>query len=273
MTPIGTFPFGQPIMPVVQRDRTKKQAFFLGVYASAVHAQWKDEEGTQKINAVAVASEPSIFWRGCQNAAQEIIDTINKNLPPGTGKLSVPVDKRLNGPSGKALDKLFLEPLGFKREDVWLCDLVPHSCMNERQKLALQREYDPMIQSHGLPEYNWPALPHNLTDSRRSEIEKELLDSESEVVITLGDMPLKWFTRYYRTKDKLSDYGQTMELYGQLQEMIVDGKKIMLLPLVHPRQAAGIGSHSSLWKELHKAWIMNHPRGLSFTKKMPRQKS
>ncbi len=32
----GVFPFGQPIVPVAQQDRTPKKVFVLGVYASAV---------------------------------------------------------------------------------------------------------------------------------------------------------------------------------------------------------------------------------------------
>jgi hypothetical protein len=33
MSDIGTFPFGQPIKKVVQKDRTQKRIFVLGVYA------------------------------------------------------------------------------------------------------------------------------------------------------------------------------------------------------------------------------------------------
>jgi hypothetical protein len=45
MTAIGIFPFGQPVLPVVQRDRTSKKVFVLGVYASAVHARWIGRDG------------------------------------------------------------------------------------------------------------------------------------------------------------------------------------------------------------------------------------
>jgi len=31
------YPFGQPLIPVIQKDRGPKKAFVLGVYASAVH--------------------------------------------------------------------------------------------------------------------------------------------------------------------------------------------------------------------------------------------
>lgn len=38
MTTIGTFPFGEPVKAVTQTDRSEKDVFVLGVYASAVHA-------------------------------------------------------------------------------------------------------------------------------------------------------------------------------------------------------------------------------------------
>ena len=72
---------------------------------------------------------------GHTDAAREIIAAIK--LPAGAGRLA-PASAQLNGPSGKALDDLFLRPLGFARDDAWLCDLVPHSCLNAKQALALQ---------------------------------------------------------------------------------------------------------------------------------------
>jgi len=38
MDKVGVLPFGQPIPPLVQRDRTGKRVFVLSAYASAVHA-------------------------------------------------------------------------------------------------------------------------------------------------------------------------------------------------------------------------------------------
>jgi uracil-DNA glycosylase len=258
MNSVGIFPFGQPVLPVVQADKTPKRVFVLGVYASAVHARWIGEDGRQKVAAVAVASEPEIFWRGSEDAAGEIIARIK--LPAGAGRLTTPASAQLNGPSGKALDDLFLKPRGLSRADAWLCDLVPHSCRNDKQALALQREYDPLQESLGLPCYDWPKLPDELADSsRRAAIERELLDSGAETVITLGDQPLMWFMKHYGGKTSLSAYGTGAD-YGRLHPFMLAGKKLHLRPLVHPRQAARLGSHSAEWANLHHAWIENrHP--------------
>ena len=247
----GVFPFGQPVAPVVQRDRSPKEIFVLGVYASAVHARWIGPEGGQVIAALAVASEPSIFWRG--EDAEAIISTIN--VPREVGRLE-PASRRLNGPSGRALDEQFLHPLGVQRSDAWLCDLVPHSCMNPRQAAAVEREYMPLVRRGLVPAPRWSEVPKELASPDRIEaIEAELVASRASIVVTLGDQPLRWFTRRYGSGTRLSAYGTEKSVYGRLHPMEVRGRAVSLLPLVHPRQAAGLGGHSTTWRSLHGHWV------------------
>ena len=69
------YPFGQKVQRLIQKDRSAKHVFVLGVYASAVHAKWK--KGNKVIcQALAVASEPRIFWDGNLEEAKQIIDGI-----------------------------------------------------------------------------------------------------------------------------------------------------------------------------------------------------
>ena len=170
---VGTFPFGQPIRCVAQTDRNPKRMVILGVYASAVHARWCDPRGTQIVKALGVASEPCIFWRG--EGAVEILSAIE--VPPEAGRL-VPAEARFNGPSGRSLDEDFLEPLGLTREESWLCDLLPYSCMNESQAKAVGERYRPLVEQFALPPVNWQTRPARLTDeARRKEIAGELRES------------------------------------------------------------------------------------------------
>jgi uracil-DNA glycosylase len=247
---IGTFPFGQPIRKVKQRDRTPQKVFVLGVYASAVHAKWIGPDGKQLINAVGVASEPEIFWTG--EGADQIVGAIE--IPEGAGKL-VAAPKNLNGPSGRALDEHFLKPLGLSRDDAWLCDLVPYSCMNDGQADALERSYKPAAQNMGLPSFRWDPLPKVLvSEERRTQIGDEISEARPEILITLGDLPLKWHFGFYGSMDSLGSYGKTQEAYGRLHPIEINGHKLKLLPLVHPRQAAKLGGHSADWTVLHGAW-------------------
>lgn len=246
------FPFGQTVQLVTQRDRTPKKVFVLGVYASAVHACWKDTSGKTVVKALAVASEPHIFWRG------DNVDTIIQKIiiPPELGKLSAAAPQ-FNGPSGIALDKLILGPLGLERKDAWLCDLVPHSCVNSSQTTALKRSYLPLVKKHKLPNPTVPPVPTELiNEKRRSEIFHELLESNANVLILLGDKPIEWFVRYLGIGQKrLSDFGSTSASYGKLHYTLIQGKEFALLPLAHPRQIAKLGRSSIAWYNIHQDWI------------------
>jgi len=184
------FPFGQTVKPVKQTDRTPKKIFVLGVYASAVHARWLDPKGKTLVNALAVASEPYIFWRG--DGVDKILAKIK--VPPEVGKL-VPAMKSLNGPSGIALDEHFLKPLGFDRDDAWLCDLVPNTLLNSSQKAALDRCYAKWVKKDVLPPVTLEEAkrPFKISDKRCKEILDELIESKATTIITLGDEPTLHF--------------------------------------------------------------------------------
>ncbi len=254
--PKYTFPFGQPIRPLIQQDRTPKKVFILGVYASAVHARWIGADGNTKIMALAVASEPYIFWRG--DGAQAIIDTID--VPEKAGKL-VAAPSNLNGPSGNILDTAFIEPLGLNRGDCWLCDIYPYSCMNQKQNDAVEREYKPLMGSLGLPVPNMPLAPSSEPgQERRDEILAELVESKADTVVLLGDLPIKWWLKYYDDRwNSLADFGTCTETYGQLHECDIGGKTYQVRPLVHPRQAGRLGAHSGRWAALHEGWTATRP--------------
>lgn len=245
------FPFGQPVKKVVQTDRTPKTVFVLGVYASAVHAKWLGKNGKNIVQALAVASEPYIFWKG--DYVEDIIKQIA--IPPSLGKL-IPADPKFNGPSGIALDELILKPLGLERGNAWLCDLVPYSCVNPSQKKAIERAYSPINKEFKLPEHTVPPVPFKLADNkRRKEISDEFLESKAKTLILLGDQPIKWFLHHYNNQwNKLSDFGYEKH-YGKLWPTKIDGMETSVLPLAHPRQIAKLGRSSAKWYNLHQEWL------------------
>jgi hypothetical protein len=250
---IGTFPFGQPVQALKQTDRTKKSIFILGVYASAVHARWIGPDKKTLVNALAVASEPYIFWRG-ENADALIQQII---LPKELGWLT-PASQQFNGPSGIALDELIIKPLGLTREDTWLCDLVPNSCVNPSQKKAIERTYLPLVEKYRLPVPSVPVVPVKLTDEqRRKEILKEIKESGAGTLVLLGDKPVQWFLKYFDLRWKrLSDFTGDGQNYGILHNATIAGTRLKLLPLAHPRQIARLGQSSPKWYHLHQRWLV-----------------
>jgi len=250
---IKYFPFGKPLQQVKQKDQTPKEVFVLGVYASAVHARWLDSRNKQIVAALAVASEPEIFWRG--EDADKIINEIN--IPTEIGHLE-PAARNLNGPSGNVLDNLILAPLGYKRENSWLCDLLPESRVNKKQRLVIDKFYKQVINKYNLPEATIPDFDNSELDSleRREEILLELEASNAKTIILLGDLPIQKFIKYHDKRySRLADFGETIDLYGKSHEIEINNKKYSVIPLCHPRQAGKLGASSTKWGELHDNWV------------------
>ena len=248
-------PFGETVKPLVQEDRTPKKVFVLGVYASAVHARWKNGSNI-KCHALAVASEPRIFWDGNPKEAAEIIGRIK--IPQEMGTLE-PADEKFNGPSAKVLDEHILAPLGFTRKDAWLCDLLPETRLNDGQDKAIKNIYNKYIIKYGLNEVTIPKRPSRFCDSKRcEEIVAELEESKAELLVLLGDIPIKQFlnvvanVNYKSLQEYKEHYG-----YGVRSDVTINGRHINVLPLAHPRQIGGLGSHSSEWFTVHQEWELH----------------
>lgn len=247
------YPFGQPLIPVTQKDRTPKKVFILGVYASAVHAKWRDKFGTVLVQALAVASEPYIFWKG--DECEEIVSGID--LPREAGRLE-PAAAHFNGPSGKTLDDMYLAPLGVTREDTWLCDLLPESRINPNQRKAINKHYQPLVGELGISECTIPDFSGSelrRQEDRYFEILQELEESQADTIVLLGDFPIKHWLAHFTKYRKLSDFGETPPDYGNYHKIEISGKYYKVLPLVHPRQAGSLGKASKKWTELHAGWI------------------
>jgi hypothetical protein len=254
--PDAYFPFGQPLRLVKQMDRSQKKVFVLGVYGSAVHAKLYSPDDRLLYGALAVASEPEIFWKG-ENAA-EIISQIT--VPPEAGYL-LPADEKYNGSSGRALDDLYLAPLGLSRSDAWLCDLVPHSFMNPNQRTVIETLYTPLREEYNLPIASIPEEPRNLTDERRrNEILAELEESNADTIILLGDDPIYWFLFPVSDckKTRLAEFG--IVTYGSPVSVNINGKTYTVIPLAHVRQGGALGSHSDFWEQRHSNWVENMNR-------------
>ena len=246
------FPFGEKLHPLVQEDKSPKKIFVLGVYASAVHARWK-KDGQIICQALAVASEPRIFWDGNPHEAKAIIDAID--MPKELGALE-PAGRHLNGPSAKVLDESILAPLGYTRADAWLCDCLPETRLNPSQVKALKDKYNPLIEKYKLNPVTIPVRPSTFCNKQRSiEITEELLQSQAKLLVLLGDIPIAQYLK--KVADvPYSSLGEYVELYGYGTQTTVTicGENIQVLPLAHPRQIGALGAHSEKWFLAHQQW-------------------
>lgn len=246
------FPFGQELHPLVQEDKSPKEIFVLGVYASAVHAKWK--QGNKTISqALAVASEPRIFWDGNKEEAWDIISKIN--IPKEIGTLE-PASSQLNGPSAKVLDENILRTLGYTRKEAWLCDMLPETRLNPNQVKVIEERYNPLIDKYGLNPVTIPVRPSAFCDDdRASEITAELIESQANTVVLLGDLPIgQYLNRVADVQFKTLQEYVDLYGYGNPTEVLIAGKKLQVIPLAHPRQIGALGAHSERWYNMHHEW-------------------
>ena len=246
------FPFGQSVKRLEQQDKTPKKVFVLGVYASAVHAKWV-LNGKTICQALAVSSEPYIFWDGNEEQASKIIGSIN--IPKEIGSL-IPANKNLNGPSAKVLENNILKPLGVDRQQSWLCDLLPESRINPNQKKVIEEKYNPLIKQYNLNEVTVPLEDGKFCDdARRNEITDEIIRSKAEKLVLLGDIPIKQYLKYVSDIDfsSLREYTEKYG-YGKPLKVNISNMPIEVVLLAHPRQIGGLGRSNAYWYNEHKKW-------------------
>ena len=239
------FPFGESVQRLVQVDRVPKQFFVLGVYSSAVHAKWVNQSRIV-CQALAVASEPYIFWDGNPVEAKSILDRIH--IPSELGSLVLP-NSNLNGPSSKVLNENILRLFGITRKEAWLSDLLPESRLNPNQQKVIAEKYNPLIDLFGLNEVTVPIEDGRFCDEHRcGEISDEILESKADNLILLGDIPIKQYLSRVTDIDfeSLRTY-TNRHGYGKPIKLKISGRKVNVIPIAHPRQIGGLGQSNRYW--------------------------
>jgi hypothetical protein len=237
----GVLPLWPASRPVTWRQPGPKPVLIIGVYPSAVHARWigPDAKG---IRALAVADEPEPFWTG--DGAETTVATVAATVPAEAGRIELA--KGHNGRSGRALDKLMLEPLALTRDKIRVADIDNRYMANLGQQDAVAHNYVPLVERGILPPATWrPRRAITRVPSDRSPaLADEVAEADPAWIITLGDEPLR----------SLDLEPLTRASYGTPLPAVVLGNNVQLLRLVHTRQQAGHGPSSSDWAEAHRQW-------------------
>jgi hypothetical protein len=250
---LGTFPFGNPVLRVQQTDRIPKPVFILGVYSSAVFAQFKPANSKSTIKYLPIDNEPEIFWSGDEESAKKIISKII--IPKHAGRL-IPELSSVNGILGRSLDKYYLIPLKLQRENVWICNLIPHVVLKKNERKSIKR-YNEIHSTYNFPVADIPSKKDRweyLTKKRFKEIIEELSQSKAGFMISLGQQPLKWFLQQYDHKLGNLLNGQD---YGSMIEIQIETVKLKLIPLFHPRQLLKEKNRDTRVGLLHFDWLKN----------------
>ena len=255
------FQFGQKVQRLEQRDRSPKEVFILGVYSSAVHAIWK-HDGKQLCRALAVASEPCIFWNGDISEAERIISSIK--IESKHDELS-PAAAVYNGPSGRVLDERILKPLRLDRSQAWLCNLLPEARLNPGQFKRITEDYNPLIKKFKLNEVTVPKRPNTYcNEARCNEITEEIRMSGARKIILLGDIPIKQYLKRVAEIDfkDLKEYTEKYD-YGTPYSTVICDMNVEITPITHPRNIGRLGKSVEWCNKKHIAWENKLKRGKS----------
>lgn len=231
----------------------------LGVYPSALHVRWSC--GDINVQALAVDVEPTVFWDGAD--ADERVAA----WKTAVGFLAEwgTVTSAGNGTSGERLNTQILDPLGVDPADVWFSDLVPWFFVKKRagtsqprQQLdAINEDYAPFAARVGLPAAHLPArlseakLTAYAVENRRDHLRRELLESDTRVLITLGEEPRHVIERIAdRVAGRVtSPLTAAMARYEDAGALTIEGREIEWWALKHP------GQRKAEWMSLHQRWI------------------
>ena len=143
---------------------------------------------------------------------------------------------------------------------------MPETRLNKNQKDFIDDVYNKEYRiKYNLNEVTIPKRPSNFCDKERcKEIIAELEESKADMLVLLGDIPIKQFLNKVADVDykSLKDYKERYD-YGFITEAVINGKTYIILPLAHPRQIGALGSHSSDWYRLHQEWERLYHAGIN----------
>jgi hypothetical protein len=113
-----------------------------------------------------------------------------------------------------------------------------------------------LVEEYELNPVTIPIRPSTFCDAKRSvEITEELDESQAELLVLLGDIPIAQYLK--KVADiPYSTLGEYVDIYGygNPSEVLINGKSLKVLPLAHPRQIGALGAHSEKWFNIHREW-------------------
>lgn len=285
----GIFPFGTPNTVRPARFATASpRAAVVGVYPSAWHVSWhapQSARGSGAVAALAVDVEPTVFWNGATDdfsarltAWYEKVGFKVGDGPGQDGRID-PTSPPLNGSSGRTVVERYLRPLGLEEASVTFTDIYPVFLVKYRsgsgrrhQGDAIRDEYDRVAAHLGRMKASVPArarpskLPKMAAARFSQRIVDDLARSCAEVVITLGAEVWQALLLIpeLQAKPPCSSFNALFgPLYGGTGTLLIAGRKVAWLPLVHPGLLRGKPAPTEVdprkrttggWNTLHARW-------------------
>jgi hypothetical protein len=269
-----TFPFGAPSTPRPPRPATggRAQVAVVGVYPSALHVRWDVPQWAvqrlglaQRVGALAVDVEPTVFWDGIDPDPDELVAAWQQavGFQPGDDELQHgQVRPVMNGTSGRTVAERVLGPLGVTPAATSFTDVTTRfyvksgSPRTAQQADRIRDVYAPFAMVASLPPARLPARPTprqlvaDAVGIEGGRLRSELADAAAATVVTLGDEAR---TVLARIADEVAgppsgalrrdDAG-----YGQPGHLRLGGYRAQWYALTHP------GNRNAEWSRIQDRW-------------------
>lgn len=244
--------FGRPVSPSKPSANGPRDIFVLGAYPSALHVAWHRQPRKSIMRAVAVDNEPEPFWNG-HNEAELVREWRADVSFRGEWGEARPCE-RLNGSSGRWLDREVLIPLGAGRDSAWISDCLDlyHQSKSAETKIR-SNEVSGIISALGIVPPN--HLGHPTEDqivsralkNERERLLRELTTAHPAVVVTLGNAALRVLIGLSEERDKSDMRLSADNSYGEVVRIRIADIDLEWRPLAHPAAPARYQAAHAKW--------------------------
>jgi uracil-DNA glycosylase len=244
-----TFPFGAPVLPCgVEAPDRRFDVVVLGAYPSALHVRWSPPPGFGRpVAALPVDNEPTPFWDG--DRVEELFETWRQGyFDPRWGQVA---PARLNGPSGHDLEKRWLSPCGYHRDQALITDCLDTARASTGVARRLTDRYHPFAEAVGAPRAILGRHPseneivNEAVNHHAARLLAQITAAAPELIITLGNAAARVVARLGRERDR--DGRLQVDSYGQARTIALDGHTYQWQALVHPATPREWAARHSLW--------------------------
>jgi uracil-DNA glycosylase len=214
--------YGNPVQPVVPLDVAQHGVFILGAYPSARFASIRSERDVQRDVPVGDNCGPFSTERYFDGSRIRTVD------------------------SGKELEDKYLAPLGLKREQCWITDLVRVFLFKEGHITKYRKLNCP------LPLYETRSKFEDFAKEGFCWLEDELEIAQPRLVITLGS-EVAGILRQVKGQGKRNDL-----LYKDAEDISIGKVTCKAIHLAHPGIVMRPATDQNPWPRLHEEKIITY---------------
>jgi uracil-DNA glycosylase len=201
------------------------------------------------VTALPVDNEPTPFWDGNPEQVTELFTRWRDNhFDPRWGTVA---PSSLNGPTGRELDRRWLNPLGYDRAGAFITDCLTTARASNGVAQRLADRYAPVVEALGAPRADLAPHPSEdqIVDEALSEhtnrLSAQILAAHPALIVTLGNAAARVLAGLGGQTGR--GFALTPATYGRERNIVLGQRTFRWQALVHP-------ATPKAWADRHSTW-------------------